>query len=1650
MTELLRDVETPSDAELISRVRGGDVAAYGELFTRHQHAATRLARQLVRGPDSDDLVSEAFAKMLTLLQSGGGPDVAFRAYLLTAVRRLHIDRIRSSSRLQTTDDMAPFDPGVPFLDTAVAGFENGAAARAFASLPERWQLVLWHLEVEGQKPAEVAPLLGMSPNSVSALAYRAREGLRQAFLTMHLADIPDTDCRWVTEHLGAYVRKGLSKRDAGKVEGHLESCRRCTAMYLELDEVNSNLAGILAPLLLGAAAAGYVASGAGGAAGALGSLSLAKAKALVLAHSGAAAAAGAAATVAAASVAVAVAVGVGGGDGDRTVLAEPPAGVTWSATPPPSSTTPTAGASPSPSATAGSRAAATPGPSPSASAPTGLGATPASPEETVPPALLLPFGPPVSSGPSAPADQSSPPDPPGSPGSPGPSRQPTPSFTQGPGGVVTQPPVTDPPVTEPPAPPHRLVEQPVLSDDGTVTVSVRNLRADDLVDVVIGSAETRFPTSLAVPGCAVAAPGHVTCGPAGSDRVLDYSVTLPLAFPAHMVSDDVDLTVSVDGAAPASLQQSFRPARVPTYDFTAPSLDHAPGSHTVAGDEDRYQVTTTAVLPPRVTGLVYVLRGGGDGTRFLAGTWRRPSGGTASEPCTVSESGRTLTCAAVRDEDKVELSLSATSLRTVTAAGVSVEPVDAFRDPRPGDTLSALSLTPGADLGLDLALVTARPGRDALVQLAGSLTGARAGLHRVVYTVSPGARFPARGNVGCSTAADTLSCPVPSDGAVALTVAADNRNASVPLTVSVEPVAPFEAVGTGPHADEVTLTGRPMHDYSLERLTGTGHRVVRIDGAYVDRRALSARVGPLPPGETSVAFQLTEGGAFAVDQPDARCRLSTAPDTGGLVLCEGLVGDEDVSLLVDSTSAVRHDVSVRLLPLGEYDDVDDRDAVATASGLRPGTALVVDAGATGPRHADPDGSYPVSVTVSGIRPGLPGVRLELPDGLVETSTRGCTVTGPAVDCVGLADGDRVELAVRPASAQADPRLTVTATPGGEFVDVGATNTASMLLVPHHDYSLGPLRLAGQTLSGDTDRFLLTGAVGGLPEGQDAVRFTVTGDGVFSADQAPGCVVTGDTSLRCAGPGTGADTGREVTFSVDSTSTSERSLGIALVVPDGYDDLDPTDNARTATGLRPGVDLRLAALDPDNESPTNDDDRHVVATRLTGVRAGLGGIDYTLEGDASFARVSGGRCEVTGARTVTCTEPKDGPLVFVVTAADVRATTAVRITAEPADPFTELDRADNSAATRLAPRPTYDFGLDGLSTARHTVRDGVDHLRLATTLRSVPDGVDGITLRLRGATFTAQQEPGCAAEDATLLRCTDLATARAVELAVTSTSPSAHDVELTLEVPSRYDDPDLADNTADVRVTPGVDLVMGPLSPADPVPTAAGYSVSSVLTGVRSGPVTFTTSGGATFADSSCAVTGPTRVTCADPRDGQAVSFTLRPDRPAARTTVTVRAVAAAGLEELDGSDNAATASLAPDVVLESVRVLRARVGSHQSLVRAQVAGVPAGSDTLRIRLTGGTVGNGPGQVHLADGALGADGEGDVDCHVSDAAGRGVVNGDWATCTRVGVAPEGRFFVDLRVAHPQGAGTVTVTVVPVGADEGPHAANNSRALTLGSG
>lgn len=246
-----------SDADLIAASRTGDADAYAELYRRHEPAARAAALSLCRNrSDADDLVADAFVSMLRILQSGNGPDVAFRPYLLVALRNRFLDRTRRPPEDPLDEPTEELD--LTLLDSAASEEDKMLAAAAFATLPERWQLVLWHTEIEGRKPAEVAPLIGLAPNAVAALAYRAREGLRQAYLQAHLQTPRESGCAECVPNLAAYVREGLSARDRQAVDSHLVGCESCRTLVDELRDTNGMLRAGLFPVVTGVTAAKYL------------------------------------------------------------------------------------------------------------------------------------------------------------------------------------------------------------------------------------------------------------------------------------------------------------------------------------------------------------------------------------------------------------------------------------------------------------------------------------------------------------------------------------------------------------------------------------------------------------------------------------------------------------------------------------------------------------------------------------------------------------------------------------------------------------------------------------------------------------------------------------------------------------------------------------------------------------------------------------------------------------------------------------------------------------------------------------------------------------------------------------------------------------------------------------------------------------------------------------------------------------------------------------------------------------------------------------------------------------------------------------------------------------------------------------------------
>lgn len=233
-------VEAPEggDRTLLERLRGGEDAAFGELFSRHSAAVFRLALGLVNDrAEADDLTAEAFFRVLQAIRRGAGPVDNVRGYLLIVTRRVAWEWSLRRKDVPVTDEelthRAPSNP-----DTSGQLTERNLIRRAFTSLPERWRRVLWKMEVEGERPAAVATNFGLSPNATAALARRARQGLRAAYLQAHLAsERSAVGCRSVLEKLGAYTAGTTSGIERRRIRAHLSTCTSCTAMYAELRDI---------------------------------------------------------------------------------------------------------------------------------------------------------------------------------------------------------------------------------------------------------------------------------------------------------------------------------------------------------------------------------------------------------------------------------------------------------------------------------------------------------------------------------------------------------------------------------------------------------------------------------------------------------------------------------------------------------------------------------------------------------------------------------------------------------------------------------------------------------------------------------------------------------------------------------------------------------------------------------------------------------------------------------------------------------------------------------------------------------------------------------------------------------------------------------------------------------------------------------------------------------------------------------------------------------------------------------------------------------------------------------------------------------------------------------------------------------------------
>lgn len=100
---------------------------------------------------------------------------------------------------------------------------------------------------------EIGKRLEISERAAAVLAFRAREGLRQAWISAHLTSRPPAskECRWTLGKLGAHARRRLTTRDDQRVRAHLATCADCTAKAEEARRASSRILTVLFPAGIG-------------------------------------------------------------------------------------------------------------------------------------------------------------------------------------------------------------------------------------------------------------------------------------------------------------------------------------------------------------------------------------------------------------------------------------------------------------------------------------------------------------------------------------------------------------------------------------------------------------------------------------------------------------------------------------------------------------------------------------------------------------------------------------------------------------------------------------------------------------------------------------------------------------------------------------------------------------------------------------------------------------------------------------------------------------------------------------------------------------------------------------------------------------------------------------------------------------------------------------------------------------------------------------------------------------------------------------------------------------------------------------------------------------------------------------------------------
>lgn len=188
------------DAALLARAAKGDERAFGELYEAHRKSLYRLAYGLLLDPsDAREAVQEAFLRLHQAAPSWE-PRAAVGTWLYRVVLNHCLSLKQRMLRFARPVVSVSPSPSESPEKKAALGEAVRIVEQSLATLPMRQRAVVC-LFLEGElAPAEIAPLVAMTPNAARVTLHRALTRIR-ADLTEAGIDAAPTPDEAITHEL---------------------------------------------------------------------------------------------------------------------------------------------------------------------------------------------------------------------------------------------------------------------------------------------------------------------------------------------------------------------------------------------------------------------------------------------------------------------------------------------------------------------------------------------------------------------------------------------------------------------------------------------------------------------------------------------------------------------------------------------------------------------------------------------------------------------------------------------------------------------------------------------------------------------------------------------------------------------------------------------------------------------------------------------------------------------------------------------------------------------------------------------------------------------------------------------------------------------------------------------------------------------------------------------------------------------------------------------------------------------------------------------------------------------------------------------------------------------------------------------------------